>query len=73
MNQYRPFRGFGSFQDELNGVTARLAAGDSVMLLLQAAQPAQYFTSGSTTPVPVDIDATVALPLIGPDQIAPTD
>lgn len=73
MNQYRPFRGFGSFQDELNGVTARLAPGDSVMLLLQAAQPAQYFTSGSTTPVPVDIDATVALPLIGPDQIAPVD
>lgn len=71
MNQIRPFRGFGNFTDQLIGVMSRLEAGDTVVLLLHAAQSDQYFTSGSPIPVPVTIDATVALPLIGSNQRVP--
>lgn len=64
-NQYRPVRGYGSFDIELNGVFARLAEGEVVNLLIYPSVPSQYSTSASVIPATVTVDATVGLPVLG--------
>lgn len=63
-NQYRPFRGFGDYDDQLNGITARLNEGDTVVLMVLAAQASQFPGSGSTVATPVNVTADVALPIV---------
>lgn len=62
-NQYRPFRGFDSFSDQLNGVTARLAEGDTVVLMFLASQTTQFPASGTLVATPVNLSADVELPV----------
>jgi len=63
-HQVRPFRGYGTFDEELVGVATRLAAGDQVRLQVRAAYPPRYVGSGSDVAAPVQVAATVALPLL---------
>ena len=70
-NQVRPFRGYESFDDELIGVAARLAPGDEVRLLVHAAYQARYTGSGTDVAAPVDVSATVGLPLLRANLPAP--
>lgn len=69
-NQVRPFRGYGEFDDELNGVTVRLAEGDQVHLLMYPSFSMRYPVSGSKIAAPVTLSATVRLPLL-PGTLAP--
>jgi ABC-2 type transport system ATP-binding protein len=62
-NQVRPFRGYGTFSDELVGATARLAEGDEIRLLVHAAFATRYAGSGSDAATPVNVGAVVGLPL----------
>lgn len=70
-NQYRPFRGFGDYDDQLNGITARLNEGDTVVLMVLAAQSSQFPGSGSTVATPVDVTADVELPIVMDASAAP--
>jgi ABC-2 type transport system ATP-binding protein len=70
-NQVAPFRGYGTFTQDLIGVTARLAEGDELRLVIQAANQPRYPASGSDAATPVDVAATVNLPLLPPDLPAP--
>ena len=70
-NQFRPFRGFDSFSTELNGVTARLAEGDTVVLMFSAAQADQFPGSGTIVATPVDLTADVELPISTTAAAAP--
>lgn len=63
-NQVRPFRGYGTFDDELNGVTVRLAENDEVRLLIYPGFSARYPVTGTKVPAPVSVSATVSLPLL---------
>ncbi len=65
MNQLTPYRGYGHFQDELAGVSVRLNSGDRLALMLMPSHSGQYPGSGSDLPTPVNVEATVKLPLIG--------
>jgi ABC-2 type transport system ATP-binding protein len=71
VHQVRPFRGYGTFDGELIGVTTRLAPGDEVRLLVRASYAPRYVGSGSDLAAPVDVAATVALPLLAPNLPAP--
>lgn len=69
-NQYRPVRGYGAFSIELNGVFARLAEGDELLLTVQGGVLDQY--AGSSGLVgQVNVEGTLSLPLIGPAAPAP--
>jgi len=73
-NQVRPFRGFTGAEgiaDELTGVSARLAEGDEVRLLIYSSYAARYAGSGSDAPTPVSVSATVGLPLHAGDLPVP--
>src|SRR5690349_3920666 len=72
-NQVAPVRGWGESDRELVGVTARLAEGDEVRLLVHAAFAPRYPASGSDVATPVDLTATVKLPLLPADLPAPPD
>jgi hypothetical protein len=67
----RPFRGYQTFDDELIGATARLAAGDEVRLLIYASYAPRYVGSGSDTSALVNVTATVGLPLLPSNLPAP--
>lgn len=77
MNQVRPFRGYGNFQNqetldnELNGVFERLNEGDVVVLVLNPSFPAQFASSASQAPATIFVDATIGLPLIGNNHNVP--
>ena len=71
MNQIRPFRGYGDFNEELIGVMQRMAEGDQLVLMIHASHAQQYPGSGAVTAATVNVDATVHLPMIGPDHPAP--
>jgi ABC-2 type transport system ATP-binding protein len=71
VHQVRPFRGYGTFDEELIGVTTRLAPGDQVRLLVRAAYVPRYVGSGSDVAAPVGVSATVALPLLPANLPAP--
>lgn len=63
-NQTRPFRGFTEgLDDELTGVSVRLAPNDEVRLRIQAAFAPRYPKSGSAAATPVNVEATINLPL----------
>lgn len=70
-NQVRPFRGYGDFDDELVGLTARFAAGDEVRLLIHASYVLRYPGSGSDAATPVNVEAVVGLPLFAGNLPAP--
>jgi len=70
-NQVRPFRGYGAFADELIGLTARLAEGDEVRLLMHASYVARYAGSGSDAAAPVSVEAVIGLPLLPGNLPAP--
>jgi ABC-2 type transport system ATP-binding protein len=70
-NQVRPFRGYGSFDDELIGATVRLAAGDELRLLIHASFVPRYPGSGTDGAALVDVAATVGVPLLPGDLPAP--
>ena len=63
-NQVRPFRGYGDFSDDLNGVTVRLAENDEVRLLIYPGFTPRYPVTGSKAATPVTVSATVTLPLL---------
>lgn len=65
MDQVTPFRGYGLFTDELVGVSIRLDEGDRLGLILMPSHSGQYPGSGSDLPTPVNVRATLRLPLIG--------
>lgn len=71
MNQVRPFRGYGQFDEELVGVMTRMSEGDQIVLMLHASHSQQYPGSGSLTPATLLVDANVALPLLGPTPPTP--
>ncbi len=70
-NQVAPFRGYGAFTQDLIGVTARLAENDELRLVIQAANQPRYPASGSDAATPVNVGATVNLPLLPPDLPPP--
>lgn len=70
-NQYRPFRGYGTVNEDLIGVFTRLAAGDELALMLFTAEISQYATSSTKVPTTVTVDASVRLPLISSNQTTP--
>lgn len=70
-NQVAPFRGYGTFAQDLVGVTARLAEGDELRLVIQAANAARYPNSGSDAATPVNVSATVNVPVLPGDLPAP--
>lgn len=63
-NQVRPFRGYGDFNDDLNGLTVRLAENDEVRLLIYPGFTPRYPVTGSKAATPVTVSATVMLPLL---------
>lgn len=63
-NQVRPFRGYGTFEAELVGTTVRLAAGDEVRLVIHPSFTGRYPVSGSKILSPVNVSATIELPLL---------
>ena len=72
-NQVRPFRGYGTFDDELNGVTVRLAENDQVRLLIYPGFTPRYPVTGTKVAAPVSVSATVSLPLLPGNLPAPPD
>jgi ABC-2 type transport system ATP-binding protein len=70
-NQVRPFRGYGSFSDELNGLTVRLAENDEVRLLIYPGFTSRYPLTGTKIAAPVNVSATVSLPLLPGNLPAP--
>jgi ABC-2 type transport system ATP-binding protein len=71
-NEVRPFRGFtAGVDDELVGVSNRLAAGDELRLVIYAAHAARYPSSGSKVATPVQIEGTVSVPVLPADLPAP--
>lgn len=70
-NQVVPFRGYGVFAQDMIGVTARLAEGDELRLVIQAANQPRYPGSGSDAATPVSVAAVVNVPLLPPDLPAP--
>lgn len=63
-NQVRPFRGYGTFDDTLTGVSVRLEEGDEISLLIYPSYAARYAGSGTATAAPVTVEAFVGLPLL---------
>ncbi|MES2682668.1 MAG: CocE/NonD family hydrolase [Pseudomonadota bacterium] len=63
-NQVTPFRGYGSFKQQLIGVTSRLNENDELRLVVQASYALRYAGSGSDALTPVSVEATVNLPLL---------
>lgn len=70
-NQVAPFRGYGTFSQDLIGVTSRLAEGDELRLVIQAANQPRYPASGSDAATPVSVSATVNLPVLPANLPAP--
>ena len=67
-NQVQTFRGYQSaVDDELVGVTNRLAEGDELQLILLAAHSPRYPTNGSTVATTVSVSGTVGVPLLAGD------
>lgn len=70
--EVRPFRGFTDGRDdELVGVSNRLAEGDELRLVIYSAYEARYPTSGSKTPTPVTVSGVVNVPVLPADLPAP--
>lgn len=64
-NQVTPFRGYGSFTQELIGVSARLKENEELRLVIHAAYAARYVGSASDALSPVSVEATaINLPLL---------
>lgn len=70
-NQVAPFRGFGDFTQDLVGATERLAEGDQLRLLVHAAFAPRYPSSGSDAATPVNLTATVNVPVLSGNLPAP--
>lgn len=66
-DQVRPLRGFGTQIVELNGIGAKLAAGDRLLLVLAGEAPAQYPLNPERNPrLPaVNVSGNVQLPVLG--------
>ena len=64
-NQVTPFRGYGTFTQQLIGVSARLKENDELRMVIYAAYATRYAGSGSDAPAPVSVEATaINLPLL---------
>lgn len=70
-NQVRPVRGYGSHELELVGVSARLAEGDELRLVIQASNSGRYPGMGSRTPAPAGISGSIRVPLLSATLPAP--
>lgn len=71
-HEVRPFRGFtDGLDDELVGVSNRLAEGDELRVLIYAAYQQRYPSSGSKAATPVEISGTVSVPVLPADLPAP--
>ncbi len=71
MNQVTPYRGYGTFTDELVGVTERFNEGDKLALLIYPSHSGQYPGSGTQPAAMVNVEATVKVPMIGNDHPQP--
>lgn len=63
-NQVTPLRGYGTFDQELVGVTARLEPGDELRLLVHASFVPRYVGSGTDLAALVNVGGTIAVPLL---------
>jgi ABC-2 type transport system ATP-binding protein len=63
-NEVAPVRGWGDFDRELVGVSARLAAGEELRVLVYAAFQPRYPGAGSDAPTPVGVTMTVNVPML---------
>ncbi|MGQ0700916.1 MAG: CocE/NonD family hydrolase [Panacagrimonas sp.] len=65
-DQIRPVRGLGTHEIELNGIAARLAPGDRIVLLVYGLHP-QFLLSGSRdiSTLLIDVEGEIRLPLLG--------
>ena len=63
-NQVRPLRGYGSHSIELIGVTARLAEGDELRLVIQASNSSRYPGMGSRVGAAASVSARLSVPLL---------
>lgn len=70
-NQVRPVRGYGSHQIELIGVSARLAEGEELRLVIQAANSGRYPGMGSRVGAPASVRAQLSVPLLPGNLPAP--
>ncbi|HEV7734637.1 MAG TPA: CocE/NonD family hydrolase [Candidatus Binatia bacterium] len=70
-NQVRPFRGYGAFDDELIGATARLAPGEELRLLIHASFVPRYVGSGTDVAALVNVSGTVRVPVLAANLPAP--
>ena len=67
-NQVQTFRGWQSaVDDQLVGVTNRLAEGDELQLILLASHAPRYSGSGSPAATPVTVSGSVGVPLLPGD------
>jgi ABC-2 type transport system ATP-binding protein len=70
-NQVRPLRGYGSHSIELVGVTARLAEGEELRLVIQAGNSGRYPGMGSRVGAPASVSARLSVPLLPASLPAP--
>jgi ABC-2 type transport system ATP-binding protein len=70
-NQVQPFRGYGAFDGELVGATARLAEGEQLRLLIHASFVPRYVGSGTDVAALVNVAATVNVPVLPGNLPAP--
>ncbi len=71
-NQVAPFRGYGTFTQDLIGVTSRLQADDELRLVMYASYTLRYNGSASDVLAPVTVEATaINLPLLPGNLAAP--
>lgn len=73
-NQVRPFRGYHeNLEDELIGVSNRLAEGEELRLVISASNTLRYVKSGSVLATPVSISGSISLPIYPGNLPAPPD
>lgn len=64
-NQVTPFRGYGTFTQDLIGVSSRLKENEELRLVIHAAYTTRYNGSASDVASPVTVEATaINLPLL---------
>jgi hypothetical protein len=69
--QVRPFRGYGAFDDELIGATARLAEGEELRLVIYASYVLRYAGSGTDVAALVNVGGSVQVPVLPGNLPAP--
>ncbi|TAJ55702.1 MAG: hypothetical protein EPN60_15360 [Nevskiaceae bacterium] len=70
-NQVRPVRGYGVQPLDLVGVSARLAEGDELRLVIQASNSTRYPLMGARVGAPVAVSASLGVPLLAGNLPAP--